>query len=365
MRPFLLIATTSSAASLRAFATPPAVARTGMFAGQRRAFATGAAVAKARAFVSMAQPQEGSLVQVKWSLTEGGSPLPEAIAQTFDQGDVMFVVGGGGYLPCLHSKVRLLSAVGVAETFDVPPVEGFGEADPDMGPAEVPWTSCPPGLTVGAIVQLQSGAKARVVAVDEGVSVSIDANHPLAGKALQLTAELTAEPRAAEEVLEYATFAAGCFWGVELAFQREPGVVCTEVGYTQGAKETPSYEEVCNGGTGHTEAVRVQFDPAATSYARLCALFWERLGESRYLLNQVGNDQGTQYRHGIYTHGEAQAEEAARTLAGAGGGSNLPVQTEVEAAERWWPAEDYHQQYLQKGGQSARKQAAETIRCYG
>ena len=83
------------------------------------------------------------------------------------------------------------------------------------------------------------------------------------------------------------------------------------------------------------------------------------------LENQVGNDRGTQYRHGIYTHGEAQAEEAARTLAGAGGGSNLPVQTEVEAAERWWPAEDYHQQYLQKGGQSARKQAAETIRCYG
>lgn len=322
--------------------------------------------ARPRAAVGLSQPREGSYVSVKYSLACDGAPLPEAVASTFDQGDVSLVVGGGGYLPCLHAKIPQLSEVGVAQTFAVPPAEGFGEANPDMGPATVPAASCPPGLKVGDVVRLQSGATARVTAVEDGVSCTIDANHPLAGRPLELTAELTAAPRDADEALEYATFAGGCFWGIELAFQREPGVVATEVGYTQGQKEAPSYEEVCSGGTGHTEAVRVRFDPAEVGYARLCELFWDRLGESRYLLNAVGNDRGTQYRHGIYTHGDAQAEVAAQTLAAAeGAAGGQTVHTELKPAERFWPAEDYHMQYLQKGGQSARKAAAETIRCYG
>ena len=104
---------------------------------------------------------------------------------------------------------------------------------------------------------------------------------------------------------ETATFAGGCFWGVELAFQREPGVVGTKVGYCQGDTEEPSYEQVCSGATGHTEAVSVVFDPKVATYGRLCELLVDRLGENVWLENQVGNDRGTQYRSGIYTHSEA------------------------------------------------------------
>jgi len=113
---------------------------------------------------------------------------------------------------------------------------------------------------------------------------------------------------------EVATFGLGCFWGVELAFMREPGVVFTEVGYTQGDVEAPTYEQVCTGTTGHTEAIQVMFDPEKVSFQRLCELAMERLGDSAFLLNQVGSDEGTQYRHGIYYHSEDQRVVAQKIL---------------------------------------------------
>ena len=149
-----------------------------------------------------------------------------------------------------------------------------------------------------------------------------------------------------------ATFAAGCFWGVELAYQREPGVVGTAVGYTQGSTEAPSYEQVCSGTTGHTEAVQVVFDPSSVSYERLCQLLIDRLGENVWRENQVGNDMGTQYRSGIYYTTEPQRAlaEAAKgayekALAAKGYG---PITTEILAAPTFYYAEDYHQQYLAK-----------------
>jgi peptide-methionine (S)-S-oxide reductase len=106
---------------------------------------------------------------------------------------------------------------------------------------------------------------------------------------------------------------------------------------------------------------------AQVSYERLCELFWDRLGESRYKLNQVGNDRGTQYRHGIYPLDAEQTKTALATLdeAKAAAPLGMRVHTEVLPAEEFWDAEGYHQQYLQKGGQNAKKQARETIRCYG
>lgn len=103
------------------------------------------------------------------------------------------------------------------------------------------------------------------------------------------------------------------------------------------------------------------------SYERLCEIFWDRLGESRYKLNQVGNDRGTQYRHGIYPLGAEQTRIALATLdeAKATAPPGLEVHTEVLPAEEFWDAEGYHQQYLQKGGQTAEKRAREAIRCYG
>ena len=123
---------------------------------------------------------------------------------------------------------------------------------------------------------------------------------------------------------------------------------------------------MCSGTTGHTEAVQVVFDPSVVSYERLCQLLVERLGDNVYLLNQVGNDKGTQYRHGIYPASEAQETTAKAVLAAVGEHKTLgPVRTEVVGASTFWNAEDYHQQYLLKGGQSAKKLDTETIRCYG
>ena len=111
-----------------------------------------------------------------------------------------------------------------------------------------------------------------------------------------------------------ATFAGGCFWGLELLFQRIPGVVATKVGYTQGAVVDPSYEAVCGGSTGHTEAVAVVFDTSVASYNKLVADFIDRLGGDATKLNQVGNDRGTQYRHGIYAHSPEQLASASVAL---------------------------------------------------
>jgi len=169
---------------------------------------------------------------------------------------------------------------------------------------------------------------------------------------------------------EIATFAGGCFWGIELAYQREPGVVATSVGYAQGEIEQPTYNEVCTAGTGHTEAVQVIFDPKEVSYQRLCELLLERLGRSMLLKNQVGNDRGPQYRSGIYPLTPEQRQVAEQVIAAEQENQAGPIQTEIEDAQIYWPAEEYHQQYLSKGGrfgsgQDASKGATEEIRCYG
>jgi methionine-S-sulfoxide reductase len=166
-----------------------------------------------------------------------------------------------------------------------------------------------------------------------------------------------------EENYEVATFAGGCFWGTELHFQRIPGVIATCVGYTQGSIEKPTYEQVCSGSTGHTEGIQLIFDPNVCSYERLLNKLVNIIDPT--LLNRVGNDRGTQYRHGIYTHTDSQAETAARVIEGVQSRYADPVVTEVRSATLFWPAENHHQRYLAKKGQSAAKDCEEKVRCYG
>ena len=306
----------------------------------------------------------GDGVRVRFSLTpESGEPIPSE-ADVFDQGEVKLKLGAGGFLPCLHDKILELGAVGERRSFTVD--DAWGPKNADLGPVDVPIERAPPGLKAGDVVRLANGMKARVTAVTEGADFTIDANPALAGARGVLDVELL-EVDARGAALETADFALGCFWGAELRFQREPGVVATSVGYTQGERDEPSYEQVCSGTTGHTEGVQVVFDPREVTYERLLEVFWERLGDARYLKDQVGNDRGTQYRHGIYPRGAEQTAAAEASLAAerAAAPEGRTVHTEVCAAKKWWMAEDYHQQYLQKGGQSAKKDAAETIRCYG
>ena len=152
------------------------------------------------------------------------------------------------------------------------------------------------------------------------------------------------------EGLERAVFGLGCFWGAERIFWRAPGVYTTAVGYAGGFTPNPTYEEVCSGRTGHTEAVLVVFDPKQTSYDELLRLFWEGHDPTQGM--RQGNDVGTQYRSAIYwtTDPQRDAAEASKAmyeqeLARAGYEN---VSTELAAAGPFYYAEDYHQQYLAK-----------------
>ena len=152
---------------------------------------------------------------------------------------------------------------------------------------------------------------------------------------------------------EIATFAAGCFWGVEQAFREIDGVVATEVGYTGGHKDHPSYEEVCRKGTGHAEAVRVTYDPTVVSYDDLLGVFWKMHDPTQ--VNRQGPDVGDQYRTAIFTHSDDQAgaASASKQAEEASGAHSRPVATVIEPAGQWWKAEDYHQQYFEKRGGGA------------
>lgn len=164
-----------------------------------------------------------------------------------------------------------------------------------------------------------------------------------------------------------ATLAGGCFWGTEMHFQRLPGVLATCVGYTQGRVAQPTYEQVCSGSTSHTEAVQVLYDPNVCSYERLLQQLFNVIDPT--LMNRVGNDRGTQYRHGIYYHDtDDQANVALRVwneVQGRYGSDQNTVVTELLPAQVFWPAENYHQRYLEKRGQSAAKNCHERVRCYG
>ncbi len=150
---------------------------------------------------------------------------------------------------------------------------------------------------------------------------------------------------------EKATFAAGCFWGVEEAFRALPGVVETRVGYTGGHSKNPTYKEVCTDTTGHAEAVEVTFDPSKTSYEKLLEKFWEIHDPTT--LNRQGPDVGSQYRSAIFYQHEDQKKLAEISKVGKRGEHKNPIVTEITQATEFYPAEDYHQKYILKGGSSA------------
>jgi peptide-methionine (S)-S-oxide reductase len=150
--------------------------------------------------------------------------------------------------------------------------------------------------------------------------------------------------------LEKATFAAGCFWGVEEAFRKIKGVVDTAVGYTGGFTENPAYKSVCTGKTGHAESVLVSFDPSKISYDGLLDVFWTIHDPTT--LNRQGPDIGYQYRSAIFYHNDEQkaAAIASKNKLQSSGKYNREIVTEISPATTFYMAEDYHQQYLEKNG---------------
>lgn len=152
---------------------------------------------------------------------------------------------------------------------------------------------------------------------------------------------------------ERATFAAGCFWGVEAAFRNVTGVLDAAVGYTGGTVENPSYEDVCAGSTGHAEAVQVEYDPRLVSYEQLLETFWSVHDPTQ--VNRQGPDVGSQYRSAIFCHSPEQrvAAERSKERLEQSGRFDRPIATRIEEAGPFYRAEEYHQRYLEKRGQAA------------
>jgi peptide-methionine (S)-S-oxide reductase len=149
-------------------------------------------------------------------------------------------------------------------------------------------------------------------------------------------------------VTETATFGAGCFWGVEIAFRNVPGVSDTAVGYEGGTLPNPTYEDVCSHTTGHAEVVQVAFDPEEVSYEELLDVFWDVHDPTQ--VNRQGPDIGSNYRSVIFFHSPEQQEQALASKARAQARFDRPIATEIAPASDFWRAEEYHQQYLVKRG---------------
>ena len=149
---------------------------------------------------------------------------------------------------------------------------------------------------------------------------------------------------------EKATFGAGCFWQVEEAFRQLDGVIDTAVGYEGGQVENPTYEQVCSGTSGHVEVCQVTFDPAKISYEQLVEKYFEIHDPTQ--LNRQGPDVGWQYRSVVFAHTDEQAEIARRVIERAQPRFRAPIVTEIEPAQPFWRAEEYHQCYLDKRSSS-------------
>ena len=149
-------------------------------------------------------------------------------------------------------------------------------------------------------------------------------------------------------MLEKATFGAGCFWGVESAFRKVPGVVSATVGYAGGSHENPTYEDVCTGRTGHAEAVQLEYDPSTVTYEELLDVFWNIHDPTTP--NRQGPDVGSQYRSAIFSHDAEQEAAAMASKERLDGSGRLPkpIVTEIAPASTFYRAEDYHQGYFEK-----------------
>jgi peptide-methionine (S)-S-oxide reductase len=343
-------------------------------------------------------PTRGSIVTVLAKLWPDDpdfveAPLVDGVVHSANDSPVelTFSLGMGNYLPGLHDVV---SQMQIGDEITTLIDAGWGDYHPDWV-YKLPLSSVDKAqsdlLKIGTQLQLSNGLVCHVTEID-GEQFTIDCNHPMAGTSYQANIKLVAVEEGPSDIAvfgntqkstsryETAVFALGCFWGAELLFMRVPGVVGTAVGYTKGGDKSisssvqqdkvaitmqdvvpPTYEQVCTGTTGYTEAVAVTYDSTKVSFSRLVQIAMDRLGENKYLKNQVGNDKGTQYRHGVYYANPDQAKVAREILQGFGD----DCVTECLPTTRFYYAEDYHQQYLLKGGQSARKNDPAVIRCYG
>jgi peptide-methionine (S)-S-oxide reductase len=326
----------------------------------------------------------GDIVTVQLELTPENGYVPDHLFDT--SGEVTLVLGWGNYLPGLH-ELLLGGMSNGDEVTNVSIDAGFGSHKPEMV-IEVPKKNFKKVQNIDKIVpnatlNLQGGIRVTVLEVTKD-TIIVDANHPLAGSGYSCNLKILNidpyplhtlefkddDPSSSSSPFQVATFAMGCFWGVELAFMRTPGVVGTRAGYTQGIVENPSYEEIKEGNTGYREAVMVIYDSRVVSYEQILTVYNDRLAVTApeyFKLDIFAEDDDeepdSQYKHGLYFHNEEQKRLARDFISSIKDSRYTDV--ELKPAAVFYSAEDQHQQYLYKGGQAARKGCRETIRCYG
>lgn len=318
--------------------------------------------------------QPGDIVTMNLNLTPENGFVPHPLFDT--SGTVTFVLGWGNYLPGLHTLVEGMT---VGETVSKVSIDaGWGKRRDDLI-VTVPKSKLKALKDISVVqegchLHLEGDIQVLVTKVTQD-TITVDANPPLAGASYHCELEMTdiqssnlddadATAKSSSSRYQVATFGLGCFWGAQLAFARTPGVVGTKSGYTQGIQENPTYEQVCEGKTRHREAVLVVYDATQVSYSELLKVAVERLDQTTdifQLHDMFGDDHdGEQYRHGFYHHNDEQRRLAEEFVE-----KDNRFRVELLPAAKFFNAEEYHQHYLLKGGQSARKGAKETIRCFG
>jgi len=335
----------------------------------------------------------GHVITVDMNLAPENGFVPESLFDTC--GKVSFVLGWGNYLPGLHAlctnkKARdEVRSVSIDAGWGKKKKELMFKMKKEMLRKRFNNVNID-ALKVGEELHLQNEIRLTVSEILED-SIILDANPPLAGASYSCSLKiLSVEPlnidfkypnismttnknAMCDSRYQICTWALGCFWGGELAFMRVPGVVGTRVGYTQGITMNPTYEAVSTGKTKHREAVVVVYDPSVVSYEKLLEVAMERLRDtiSPSILHTMFEEQHEstlkfQHQPGFYFHTQEQRKLATAFMEEYNNKSKQSfIDVELKAASKFHPAEDYHQQYLLKGGQSARKGCKETIRCYG
>lgn len=341
--------------------------------------------------------QVGDIVTIDLRMSPEDGFVPESLFDT--HGIISFVLGWGNYLPGLH---KLLEGCSVGESVENVSVDsGWGCRRDDLV-FEVPLAKLQQIARVtpeiGSTIFLSEGIQVMVTDIKhDDLLATIDANLPLAGTSYTCSFKVLSISPLPTTVVKYignhegqsaisdtsvsnlsgvtssqrycfATFALGCFWGAELAFLRVPGVVGTQVGYSQGTTKFPTYEQVCEGTNRHREATLVVYDSTVVSYSELMSVAVERLEETtsslelHQLFQQDDDENSVQYKYGFYYHTEEQKKHAEEFLQIS---RNSRFGIELLPATVFYEAEEYHQKYLYKGGQSAKKGSKETIRCFG
>lgn len=223
--------------------------------------------------------------------------------------------------------------------------EPTSKAAPSKGTSKGPAAAAPAEAVTTSPSTDPTNKDAKPMTTVATTSPLITKSHTLTKMGKELT-----EAGKLPTTLQAATFGAGCFWGVESTFRKLPGIVATSVGFSGGKKPAPSYKDVCYSETGHAEVVDVVYDPALISYDALVATFFSNHNPTT--LNRQGPDEGTQYRSAIFARSDEQlaAATVAKDALAKSGKWSQPIVTQIVKFEHFWPAEEYHQTYLEKKG---------------